>query len=380
MGSNSPRSKTLSLEPVEASTPAVDEVRPVANESPAKADAQRDLRMTTADEFLAAAAKEYEAGTIDRVLWRQAADQHGRDVSLVIAAYLRARATALQARHKPAENAEIKLRGAGSNQDAIVRKVEKDPPVEIEPTELPRFSLRGVNPKILYPAGAVIALAAAVAITYLVVSLRQSESVRPPVAAAATPTANQPASPILIKSQQPLVATSSRAGTNEGGVEALATTVRELKIAGNWNVLVLYANEWTRKEPNNAVAWRELSVGYANLRQFNEALDAATKAAELSPEDALPWRNLGQINLTVDRLPEAAFAFGRALAVNPDDADARCGAALVAQRQARPKDPNAVSRRVGGNDSACPDVGFGDVTVVSAGSSAARKPVPSAGR
>jgi tetratricopeptide (TPR) repeat protein len=379
MGANSPLSKTLELEPVEVSTPAVDEARPAANETPAKADPQRDLRMTTADEFLAAAAKEYEAGTIDRVLWRQAADQHGRDVSLVIAAYLRARATALQARHKPAESAEIRLRGAGSNQDAVVRKVERELAVEIEPSDLPRTGLRGVNPKILYSAGAVVALVAAAAIVYLVVSLRQSESARPPVVAVATSSANQPASPILIKSQQPLVLASTRAGTNEGGADALAATVRELKIAGNWNVLVLYANEWTRKQPNNAAAWRELSVGYANLQQFNDALDAATKAVELSPEDALPWRNLGQINLTVDRLHEAGIAFGRALAVNPDDADARCGAALVAQRQERPKDPNALTRRVGPTDGGCFDMSFGNAAVVSAGG-AARKPGSSTGR
>ena len=378
MGANSPLSKTLELEPVDVSTPAIDGARPAANESTAKADAQRELRMTTADEFLAAAAKEYEAGTIDRVLWRQAADQYGRDVSLVIAAYLRARATALQARHKPAENAEIKLRGAGTNQDAMVRKVEIEPAVEIEPSELPRIGLRGVNPKTLYSAGAVLAFFAAAAIVYLVVSLRQSESVRPPVVAAATSSANQPASPTLIRSQQPPVATSNRAGTNEGSVDALAATVRELKIAGNWNVLVLYANEWTRKEPKNAAAWRELSVGYANLQQFNDALDAATKAVELSPEDALPWRNLGQINLTVDRLHEADIAFGRALVLNPDDADARCGAALVAQRLERPKDPNALTRRVGPADGGCFDMSFGNATVVSTGG-AAKKPGSSAG-
>jgi cytochrome c-type biogenesis protein CcmH/NrfG len=144
-------------------------------------------------------------------------------------------------------------------------------------------------------------------------------------------------------------------------------------------VLVLYANEWTRKEPKNPIAWRELSVGYANLQQFNDALDAATKAVELSPEDALPWRNLGQINLTVDRLHEADIAFGRALALNPDDADARCGAALVAQRQERPKDPNAFTRRVGPADGGCFDVSFASAAVVSTGG-AARKPGSSAGR
>jgi len=377
MGVHTPLSKTLSLEPVEASTPAVEDARPAASESVGKTDAQRDLRMTTADEFLAAAAKEYEAGTIDRVLWRQAADQHGRDVSLVIAAYLRARATALQARHKPAENAEIKLRGAGSNRDATDRKVEPELPEAIESTDLDGGSPRVVSPKILYSAGGVVAFAAAAAIVYLVVSLRHSE-IAAPVTAAAVSTANRPASPILVKSAQP--AASSRGSPNEGDAGALAATVRELKIAGNWNVLVLYANEWTRKEPSNAAAWRELSVGYANLQQFNDALDAATKAVQLAPQDALPWRNLGQINLTVDRLPEAAVAFGKALAVNPDDADALCGATLVAQRQARPKDPTAVTRRVAPADGGCFEMSYGDTTAVPAGASAVRKPGSPAGR
>jgi cytochrome c-type biogenesis protein CcmH/NrfG len=142
---------------------------------------------------------------------------------------------------------------------------------------------------------------------------------------------------------------------------------------------VLYANEWTRKEPNNPVAWRELSVGYANLLQFNDSLDAATKAVELSPEDALPWRNLGQINLTVDRLHEAGIAFGRALALNPDDANARCGAAVVAQRQERPKDPNALTKRVGPTDGGCFAMSFDNAPAVSAGGGA-RKQGSSAGR
>ncbi|HEX3633301.1 MAG TPA: hypothetical protein VHZ01_12385, partial [Casimicrobiaceae bacterium] len=263
----------MSLEPVEVSTPAVEEARPAPVASPAKADPQRDLRMTTADEFLAAAAKEYEAGTIDRVLWRQAVDQHGRDVSLVIAAYLRARATALQVRHKAAAPAPIESpeRGAKESASAGRRTIEAEPPFESEPGRFSLARLREIPPKILYTAAATVALASAVSITYLVVSLRQSESAPAPVVAAA-PAARQLAAAPPLKTEKALVMTSSRSGANEGGPDSLAATVRELKIAGNWNVLVLYANEWTRKEPNNPAAWRELSIGYANLHQFNDAL------------------------------------------------------------------------------------------------------------
>ena len=156
--------------------------------------------------------------------------------------------------------------------------------------------------------------------------------------------------------------------------------MQQLKSVGKWNVLVLYATEWTRQEPNNAVAWTELSVGYAKLRQFNEALDAATNAVQLSPGDSLPWRNLGQINLAVDRVPEAGIAFDRALSVSPDDADARCGAALVAKRQARSKDADAIAGRVRSADGSCPDASDGESTVVSAAGSAARKHVSSVSR
>ena len=69
--------------------------------------------------------------------------------------------------------------------------------------------------------------------------------------------------------------------------------VSDLKAAGNWNVLVLYAVEWTRKAPTNADAWNELSMGYAKLRQFNEAR-AATKrrnSRQKRPGVAKPGRD-----------------------------------------------------------------------------------------
>ena len=63
--------------------------------------------------------------------------------------------------------------------------------------------------------------------------------------------------------------------------------VQELLHAGNWNVLVLHAAEWTRKQPENANAWKHLSVGYANLGQTADAL-AAMYRAPGPPADTLP--------------------------------------------------------------------------------------------
>src|SRR6266436_1619319 len=104
MDAKPPLRKALALEPMEALTPG-------GNGSSAGAKDQRDLRITTPDGFLAAAAREYQEGRIDRALWRLAADQ-SNDASLVVAAYLRARAAALQLQQKRAERSQSQARGA----------------------------------------------------------------------------------------------------------------------------------------------------------------------------------------------------------------------------------------------------------------------------
>ena len=155
--------------------------------------------------------------------------------------------------------------------------------------------------------------------------------------------------------------------------------MEQLKEAGNWNVLVLHASKWTREQPDNAAAWSTLGNGYANLRQFDDALIAATKAVELAPGDLRLWRNVGDLNLTLGNLPDAGNAFDKALALSSDDADALCGAALVAQRQGRRTDAGAIAKRLQAADRSCLDVTDGESVRVMAGGPAKRKPVPSAG-
>jgi tetratricopeptide (TPR) repeat protein len=188
--------------------------------------------------------------------------------------------------------------------------------------------------------------------------------------------------------------------------EDLVGKVQALEKAGNWNLLVIYAAEWTRKQPENAEAWKELSLGYVKLRQFGEALDAATKAVQLSPENFLVWQNLGQVNLALQRpaeallafqraaalndrdvvslvqegklnaqlgrLPDARIAFAKALAVSPEDAQALCGAASIAQKEGRVKDADAMTRQVA-LDGRCRDSsGTESVRVVASGSAQSR--------
>ena len=378
MDANPLRSKALGLEPVALLTPGGDAARTAGKDSSADVKARRDLRITTADEFLAKAAKEYQEGRVDSALWRRAVDHCGADASLAIAAYLRARATALQ--QKQDERSQRLARGAGSMRDASDRKVESKPHGETASTAVADVRPRGLKPKLVYLAAAAAALAFLVAVVWLIASPREGESARQRIVSAAATAPDRSAPPAPLGSEQALVKSTS-GGTNQGDpVATFETTVQQLKNDGQWNVLVLYATEWARKEPNNAAPWYELSVGYAKLRQVEDALNAATKAVQLSPGDSLLWRNLGHLNLTVERLPEAEIAFDKALAASADDADALCGAALVAQRQGRAKEADAIAKRIKSVDARCLRVSDGETAVEVVGGPAARKPALSVGR
>lgn len=373
MAANPLSSKELALEPVEFTTGGTDAPRAPVEAISAKEKPQRDLRMTSADEFLATAAKEYEAGTIDQALWRRAADQCRGDASLVIAAYLNARATAL--RHKRDESAKNQPRPVSPNPGPSDGEIEVEADVETASANLAGVLARAGRRNLLYAAGAAAALAIVAAIVFVGASPRKSDS-----SLARTASASARSAPSTARASARATAADAKGPGSAASAPTLAVTVQQLKAAGNWNIVVLYATEWTRKEPGNAAAWHDLSVGYAELRQYNDALDAAAKAVQLAPGDSLVWRNLGQINLTVDRLPEAGFAFDRALAVNPDDAGARCGAALVAQRLARPKDPTAFAVRAGPADQGCPNLGNGESASVAVSASPAGKLASPPGR
>ena len=155
--------------------------------------------------------------------------------------------------------------------------------------------------------------------------------------------------------------------------------MQEFKDARNWNVLVLYAAEWTRKEPESAQAWKELGGGYLRMRQYDDALEATRKAAMKSPNDAELWQDLGLINaalhqpvpalsafekaselnprdvtsrvqagllnVELNHLPQARENFASALEINPLDSEALCGAATVARKEGRTKDVESIVRQ-----------------------------------
>jgi tetratricopeptide (TPR) repeat protein len=341
MDAKPPLRKALELEPLDFPTPPGDAERKESDESAPDGQAQRDPRVPTGDVFLARAEKEYQEGHIDPALWRLAAAQGANDESVVVAAYLRARAKVLQLQQKRATVPPAAGRTARPIAGAGERKVVSAPPPAVASTNQAGTRGRGMRPKLKYLAAmGAAALAVVAAVVWMFAS--ESGSVRQPVVSAAPSSPNQTASPAPSGSVQ-----GDTAGASQRDLRpAFETEIRDLKQAGNWNVVVLYASNWTRKEPNNASAWYELSVAYAKMRQLDDAFHAATQAAQLAPKDGSLWNNLGQVNLSLERLPEANAAFDKALGLRGDDPDALCGAALVAQRQGRRSDADALAGRI----------------------------------
>jgi Flp pilus assembly protein TadD len=343
-----------------------------------------------ADRFLAQAVKERATGHIDQPLWVRAVSQAGGDEALATRIYLESRATALHV-EKRQERAARRARVVEVLSNAPDPGFGAEAPIAGDKTpssgtnRAPRRSARWNDRRAILMAG-VLGLIV-VAAGWVALRSESSPAQQPNVA---KPALAASASGRSTPSEQTAVAanTGTTAGEDVSG-ENLVARVEALEKTGNWNLLVIYAAEWTRKEPGNPVAWKQLSQGYRKLRQFTEAMDAATRAVQLAPEDSAMWQNLGQLNTALQRLPEALVAFQRAaalndrdvvslvqegivntqlgrlpdariafakaLAVSPDDVQALCGAASIAQKEGRAKDADAMTRQVTSLAGGCPD-------------------------
>jgi Flp pilus assembly protein TadD len=354
---------------------------------------------TGADRFLTKAIEEHAAGHIDRTLWERAVAQSGGDHARAKSIYVQSRATALRVT-KREKKAERYAR--------VVEVLSNAPepgfglPVPGEGTATAATGSGNAGRAIAKRnrrRAMVAVFGSLVVVAGLAVALSESEQVRQDIAANRAPRFNAFAR--STPSAQAIPATT-HTGVAAPGVDLIGQ-MRALKQEGNWNLVVLYAVEWTRKQPANADAWKELSQGYIKLRQYGEAQDAATRAVQLAPDDFLQWQNLGQINLAIPapvealkafhraavlndhdvvslvqagllnaqlgHLPEAASAFAKALTVIPQDVQALCGATWVAQREGRVKDAQAMMQQVKSLGEHCGDPGGGASVRVATGES-----------
>ena len=367
------------------------------------------------DRFLAKATKEHATGSVDPSLWARAVAQAGGDEALATRMYLNSRATALRVAKRQEKEAQraLVVEVLSNAPDPGFEAVAPEAGVETtaKETSQPQHPAKGPNRRRMFVIASV--LGSIVVIGGLVAVLPDSD-------AAQQHNVAKPAAPVNVSgrstpSGQTSVATNTDKQAREDAAgEDLVAKVQALEKAGNWNLLVIYAAELTRKRPGNAEAWKQLSQGYLKLRQFGEALDAATKAVQLSPENFLVWQSLGEVNLALQRpaeallafqraaalndrdvvslvqegklniqlgrLPDARIAFAKALAVSPEDVQALCGAASIAQKDGRVKDADAMTRQVAPLDGRCRDASASESVRVVASGSAQSRPASAVGR
>jgi tetratricopeptide repeat protein len=361
---------------------------PSASASPPSANVPGESGMPAVDRFLTAATKEFEARMVDQPLWKHAVAQSGGDRNLATRNYLRARATALRVVKREKRQERSARRARALTELAQPGDADHDAtPNAAAPTSPASAPRRIATPKRLQVVWIGAALAGLFVIALFFAVRSESDAALHGDATVKSPVATTGSGP---KTTRPATVAKAQTGKRDDAApEDWAGKLEKVKGEGNWNVVVLYAGEWVRAQPDNAVAWKELTAGYVKLRQYRDALDAANKVVQLAPEDAAAWASVGQLNVALrkpvealaafeqaaarddqdaasivqigtlatqlGRFPDARAAFSKALALNSVDVDALCGAASLAQKEQRAKDAEALMRQVVAQDARCRD-------------------------
>jgi tetratricopeptide (TPR) repeat protein len=334
-----------------------------------------------AERFLAEATLEYDAGRIDQPLWMRAVTNANGDEAAARTAYLKARATAIRIARREArqERTERRMRAIGELHAEPRGTVHGRGFADLFTRKRLVAALAGAGAGVVVAAGAWFVLGDSPPSPAAVVAVKAEARAAPGAAGSPAPTASATNA-----------AATAAAEAARKQARDLASKVAELSAAGNWNVLVLHASEWTRKDPNNPDAWLALGTGYMRLKQHYEAAEALAKATTLAPERPETWRALGQAKAAWGATDEALAAFeraaglddrdiasiveigrlqaekgdfgaargslDRALALNPVDVEALCTSATVAQKSGRAKDGQGYVQKVKALGAECPDV------------------------
>jgi len=330
-----------------------------------------------AERYLAEATLELEAGQVDQPLWMRAVTQANGDEKAARVAYLKARATAIRIARREVrhERAERRIRAIG------------------ELHAVPHAGVAGRGLSGIFTRKRMMSAAVVGAVVLGGAWLAFGDPAPKSATAAVAPKGAASAASAASKLAAQPVATpggaASATETVKAQAQALASKVAELSAAGNWNVLVLHASEWTRKDPGSPEAWLALGSGFSRLGQHAEAAEALGKATTLAPERPEAWRSLGEAKAAWGATDEAVAAFeravalddrdiasivqigllqaqngdlakakgtlDRALALNPADVEALCGSAAVAHKAGRAKDAQGFARQAKSLSAECPD-------------------------
>jgi tetratricopeptide (TPR) repeat protein len=297
--------------------------------------------------FLTQAAREYAEGRVDNTLWDRALAQTNGDKTAAAAVYVRARGTALRlfARRNHRRDQKLAELPFQENLDEEALRAPDSPRSRF------RYALIAA------------ALAVPLVVGGAIFAFYQSDSAQETQVAQAP----KPAAPRAPRAVKGAAEPSKSIAPSVSKPIDFVSKVQEFRDAGNWNLLVLFAVEWTRKEPNNAAAWDALRYGYSRLRQYDDAASAAKKAVMLAPDEHKLWRNLGYAQLDIDDPAAALASFEQASARNDLDSDTLQQIAMLNVRLGRPQEAKvALDRAHAANpqdaSTACLRTALGQIT------------------
>lgn len=289
-------SETIELVSTDHRKPLPPQSKPPVAPFSIKADSQ-------ADPFTREAAKQYAAGNIDPALWDRAFTKADGDREKAAEIYMAARATSLRLLDRERRQ---KSRAAATAKNA-------PPPLPDFLATPPgaREFMRQREPSPMAKYGMLGGIAAAVlllgggAFWYFT----NGDSSEASLAATAVHKPAKKAEPVA-----PVVEEAAKGPSID-----LLKKIEDLRLAGNWNLAVIYTAELTRKDPLNPAVWDQLRDGYMHLHQYDDARDAAVKAADRAPGVAQMWRNLGEIYVNLNDNNDAVAAFNHAVSIEPND-------------------------------------------------------------
>jgi tetratricopeptide (TPR) repeat protein len=80
----------------------------------------------------------------------------------------------------------------------------------------------------------------------------------------------------------------------------------------DYNLIIADLEEIVRLEPEFEFAWYDLGYMHSVLRNFEEAVEAYTKAIEVNPDFAEAWYNRGLIRLFLNQTEKGTHDLGKA--------------------------------------------------------------------
>jgi tetratricopeptide (TPR) repeat protein len=307
---DAPAASPAPVEPETIEIVSMDARKPVA---PSPAQAAAAGTHTPMDPFAREASRQYAEGHIDQALWDRAIVQSGGDRDKAAATYLAARAVALRLLDRERRQ---RAREPMDTPTVNGNTAAAEPPAS--GNDFVPFDMRAAKSKYRnYAIASVVALLLAAGGW---VALNRDDGSANSLAAV-QPVNTSAALEAAAAEKAKALAAEQAAAVSAKVIPDLIKKIDDLRASGNWNLAVIYLADLVRKDPNNAAYWDELRDGYVHLNQFDDARDAAVKAAERAPSDPKMWRNLGDIYVTQKNSADALAAYTKVVAFDPQDVD-----------------------------------------------------------